>query len=362
MSASEVDFSRHQLHADEVQGVVTGAHLLRPLMDLFQKGPKELKETWESLTAAEVFQERPEKELTSAIRELQADRRAYLGGSVVTHAGRSAVTCESIIMPVHGYLKENEPLSSRLERVFSSEDEFVFPFLLSGNDSLHVSSSFIHDLICFFVVSIIFGFQPTISFVYLQRIPFVSIDDFFPWIIFPLLSPSIALPNSTFFPPSHHAFIHSHPFCFPPVSTTARDDVRKAVRILYKERMGAVAVSQIADRDGNTGGLAGIFTSTDYVNRVLAKELSPRDVAIEDVMTPFPVTVTPNYTLSQIGEIMAQKDRKHLPLLSFLGDSMDNDSRVTDVITWRDLYHAARATTHDYYTTYDADNFAKSLK
>ncbi len=47
----------------------------------------------------------------------------------------------------------------------------------------------------------------------------------------------------------------------------------------------------------DNGGLAGIFTEKDMLNRVLSKGKNPDEVSVSDVMTPNPDTVPSTMTV-----------------------------------------------------------------
>lgn len=47
----------------------------------------------------------------------------------------------------------------------------------------------------------------------------------------------------------------------------------------------------------DNGGLAGIFTEKDMLNRVLSKGRNPDEVSVSDVMTPNPDTVPSTMTV-----------------------------------------------------------------
>lgn len=47
----------------------------------------------------------------------------------------------------------------------------------------------------------------------------------------------------------------------------------------------------------DNGGLAGIFTEKDMLNRVLSKGKNPDEVSVSDVMTPNPDTVSSTMTV-----------------------------------------------------------------
>ena len=95
------------------------------------------------------------------------------------------------------------------------------------------------------------------------------------------------------------------------------------------------AVRGMAGRDVNSvliteeGGLAGIFTGTDLVKRVVAADLDPDVTALREVMTPDPQTVSPNLNAVEALHRMHNGRFRHLPIV-------DGDT-VVGVVSRRDF-------------------------
>lgn len=100
------------------------------------------------------------------------------------------------------------------------------------------------------------------------------------------------------------------------------DPVAEAVRCMAERRVGAVLVCG-DDR------LLGIFSERDLVRRVVSAGHDPARTRLEDVMTPDPVTATPEDTSARAIAKMRVVGCRHLPILQ--------GGRVVDTISIRDL-------------------------
>lgn len=63
------------------------------------------------------------------------------------------------------------------------------------------------------------------------------------------------------------------------------------------------------------GKLLGLVTDRDLTLRVLAERKDPTEVAVGEVMTRSPVTVTPDMKLSEARELMAEHKVRRLPVM-----------------------------------------------
>jgi len=84
-----------------------------------------------------------------------------------------------------------------------------------------------------------------------------------------------------------------------------------AARIMREHRFGCLPV--VAE-----GRLVGIVTEADMlaiVTELLARPLSPRASTLEHVMTPVPVTITPETTIADARATMARYGIRHLPVV-----------------------------------------------
>jgi len=84
--------------------------------------------------------------------------------------------------------------------------------------------------------------------------------------------------------------------------------VREAARLMKKGKVGAILVV-------SAGRLTGIFTERDALFRVVAKDLDPRATPLSAVMTPDPVTVTPDETFGYALLLMHEHGFRHVPVV-----------------------------------------------
>jgi CBS domain-containing protein len=98
--------------------------------------------------------------------------------------------------------------------------------------------------------------------------------------------------------------------------------VRDAARIMTSKRIGAVLV---LDEDQ----IVGIFTERDVMRRVVAEGLDPDQVAVGDVMTPNPQTVTRDDQVREVAGWMASGGYRHLPVVE--------EGHLVGIISLRDI-------------------------
>ncbi len=90
-------------------------------------------------------------------------------------------------------------------------------------------------------------------------------------------------------------------------SVQAEQTVYDAARFMLSKNIGAVAVLA-------GGGLAGIFSERDLLKRVVAQNLSPQAVRVDEVMTKNPTVVSPDHDLDGCLALMRQRGFRHLPV------------------------------------------------
>ena len=61
--------------------------------------------------------------------------------------------------------------------------------------------------------------------------------------------------------------------------------------------------------------LVGIFTERDYSRKVILKGKSSRNTSVRELMTPDPITVTPDTTIEDCMQLMTNKFIRHLPVV-----------------------------------------------
>ncbi|CAM9811460.1 unnamed protein product, partial [Chrysoparadoxa australica] len=86
------------------------------------------------------------------------------------------------------------------------------------------------------------------------------------------------------------------------------DAVRSAAEVMADSRKAVLVVER--------GVLVGIFTPKDMLNRVLAKDLSPDETMVSDVMTPNPDSVLPELTVLDALHQMHEYKYLHLPVVT----------------------------------------------
>lgn len=84
--------------------------------------------------------------------------------------------------------------------------------------------------------------------------------------------------------------------------------VLKAAKLMASKHCGAVLVV-------DESKLVGIFTERDALYRVMAVGLDPAKIAITDVMTARPITITPKTSFGHALCIMWQHGCRHLPVV-----------------------------------------------
>ena len=101
------------------------------------------------------------------------------------------------------------------------------------------------------------------------------------------------------------------------------DAMWKVVAEMTAKGRGAVLVE-----DG--GALVGIFTERDLLNRVDYSDALWSHVVVRDVMTPHPMVIRPDDSLSEALRRLTQGHRRHLPVV-------DDRGHVLGLISIRDI-------------------------
>ncbi|SFL94210.1 CBS domain-containing protein [Variovorax sp. OV329] len=85
--------------------------------------------------------------------------------------------------------------------------------------------------------------------------------------------------------------------------------VREAAGVMTQANCGSVLILEPPDH------LLGILTERDLMTRVLARGLDPDHTAVREVMTPNPICVPPETTVSDAVCLMLERGFRHLPLM-----------------------------------------------
>lgn len=101
------------------------------------------------------------------------------------------------------------------------------------------------------------------------------------------------------------------------------DAMWKVVAEMTTKGRGAVLVE-------DDGALVGIFTERDLLNRIDYSDALWSHVVVRDVMTPHPMVIRPDDSLSEAVRRLTQGHRRHLPIV-------DDRGRVLGLISIRDI-------------------------
>ncbi len=92
------------------------------------------------------------------------------------------------------------------------------------------------------------------------------------------------------------------------VTAPPHTTVRKAAEMMARRHVGAIVVVE-------DDHLVGIFSERDAVLRVVACGLEPAKTRLAEVMTPSPVSITPERSFGHAMSIMHQRGVRHLPVV-----------------------------------------------
>ncbi len=94
-----------------------------------------------------------------------------------------------------------------------------------------------------------------------------------------------------------------------PIHSVGPDtSITECVRRMTAGKIGALIV-----KDG--GGLIGIFTERDALNKVLAGNLDPASTKVSEVMTKNPYCIGPTTTVGDAMQLITERRFRHLPVV-----------------------------------------------
>jgi CBS domain-containing protein len=102
--------------------------------------------------------------------------------------------------------------------------------------------------------------------------------------------------------------------------TTCR--VADAVTVMDGHNVGSILIMDEEDK------LVGIFTERDIMH-CFAKNLSFKDVTMDKIMTPHPITFDSSTKISRAIEVMSEKKIRHLPVTE--------GGKLVGIVSYRDL-------------------------
>ncbi len=108
------------------------------------------------------------------------------------------------------------------------------------------------------------------------------------------------------------------------LSMPADTQLNVAVKAMAEKNYGSVIILDDADK------LLGIFTERDLMNRVVAADLDPADLTLNDVMTTDLYTARADDQVSDCLRQMSNERFRHMPVV-------DNDDRVIGMMSLGDF-------------------------
>jgi CBS domain-containing protein len=104
------------------------------------------------------------------------------------------------------------------------------------------------------------------------------------------------------------------------------DAMWKVVAEMKAKGRGAVLVE-------DDGALVGIFTERDLLNRVDYSDALWSHLVVRDVMTPHPMVIRPDDSLSEALRRLTQGHRRHLPIVDERGHTLGMIS-IRDILSF----------------------------
>jgi len=105
------------------------------------------------------------------------------------------------------------------------------------------------------------------------------------------------------------------------ISPTAM--VWDAIKLMTDKGVGALLVTE-------HDTLVGIVSERDYMRKVALMGRSSQTTAVKDIMTPNPLTVTPDESMEHCMELMTAKHIRHLPIAA--GNKLFGMLSISDLL------------------------------
>lgn len=108
--------------------------------------------------------------------------------------------------------------------------------------------------------------------------------------------------------------------------------VYEAVKLMADTHVGAVIVKNPHSKE-----TTGIFTERDYIQKLILLGRLSRDTLITQVMSENVMVAPLDFSLDECAKLMAEKGMRHLPIIEYIGDPIDEDYRVVGMISATDI-------------------------
>jgi len=110
----------------------------------------------------------------------------------------------------------------------------------------------------------------------------------------------------------------------PTIKISESESVYSALQKMQENGIGALLV------ENESGGIAGMFSERDYMNKIAVKGLHSRKTQLKDVMSTKVETVSPQTTAGECMHIMTEKRFRHIPVV-------DGDGKLQGLVSIGDL-------------------------
>jgi CBS domain-containing protein len=102
----------------------------------------------------------------------------------------------------------------------------------------------------------------------------------------------------------------------------SEDNVIKAAVLMRENNISSLLVK-------HKGDFVGIVTEKDIINKVVAEELYPGDIKVNEIMSKDLVTVSKNESIEEAAKLMRKKSVRRLVVLE--------DDRIVGILTETDI-------------------------
>ena len=127
------------------------------------------------------------------------------------------------------------------------------------------------------------------------------------------------------FAPGGYGAVDSGPKGFQVWCVLPDATVHDAIAEMALREVGALPVI-------DDGRLVGIISERDYARKVILQGRSSKETPVGQIMTPAPITVTPEQTVEECMQIMTQNRVRHLPVV--------DQGRLAGIVSIGDLVNA----------------------
>ena len=103
------------------------------------------------------------------------------------------------------------------------------------------------------------------------------------------------------------------------ITVRKHDEVTEAARLMRDRHVGYLVVVE-PDFAGSTERPVGVLTDRDIVVGLVAQNVNPRGVRVEDVMTREPVVISQNATIASAVDEMRRVGVRRMPVVGSLGE------------------------------------------